>query len=572
MEKEKLNFIDYLIKRSDKGTASLVDTLLYFSKRKTLPKNISFDFINLSFKKILENELIDVDKFYMSWLIFLLKFSKNPFKENVTIKNKNLSLKFKNFTKENWNENIEDKDLLFKTFISKKEKSTDLEVLKFLYNKNYNPVIDRNDINEECSNTIFALHKLFKKFYNEGNKKEALDTISMFPKTWPTYWNLHLLDKKENRYISKLIEIFSSQKNLVKNQEILTLELRLKKLLNEMETTFDEEKNLDRNVVEEIYTELAREVKTNINDDILVHLFTKKLFKKVIFKNVKEIYKSVPKKVETNEKTAIFIDIKKILEECVEQNIEEAKEILKDVNKFLFKELRDVKSGVSFISQMIKNSTHKGLPEYIYDLSLLLNEKSIEANTLFENLVDLFSSKKLSALDFSAYIKTLDRINLPQFKILTNFAKVFSGNFKTTNLSQSVIENYEIFINNTDSLYIMLEPIYTGKISTQNIQKLTADLLSEDFPRSIAKTFGILLTDFFYEQPYMDLAKSFPKEKLNKNLVLKIRKTIDDFVHTSIDDKDLEIDFEEKSYAVEECIKFLDRIIKYKHEEVRIQI
>lgn len=572
MGQEKLNFLDYLIKKSDQGRASLVDTLMYFSKRKTLPKDIGFDFINLAFKKVLDNTHTDVDNLHKAWLIFLLKFSENPFDENIKIENKKLSHKIKNFIKENWNENIEDKDLLFKNFISKKEKSTNLEILKFLYNKNYNPVISKDEINEDCITTIEALHLIFKRFYEEGNEKEALDTISMFPKTWSTYWNLHLIDKKENRYINKLIEIFSSRKNLVKNQEILTLELRLKKLLNEMDTTFDVEKNLDKNIVEEIYMELTKEVKTNINDDILVHLFTKKLFKKVIFKNVKEIYKNIPKKAETNEKTAIFIDIKKILEECIEQNIEEAKDILKDVNKFLFKELRDVQSGVSFISQMIRNNTHKGLPKYIYNLSLLLNNQSVETNTLFENLVDLFSSKKLGTLDFSTYIKTLDKINLPHFKVLTNFAKVFSGNFKTTNLSQSIIENHEIFVNNTDSLYIMLEPIYTGKISTQDVQNLTSELLSQDFPHSIAKTLGILLTDFFYEQPYIDLAKDFPKERLNKDLVLKVRTSIDDFVHTSMEDEDLEVDFEDRCHAVEECIKFLDEIIKYNHNEVRIQI
>lgn len=554
---EVSSLFSLLLERSEINIIPLLESL-----SKKLPKNLNYNLVDSLFKQTLEKlEGESFSNTYKHWLTFILKNSKDPFSVDVfsVIKNKKLNKSLTDFISKNWNESIDQKNMHnYISYLDSAYKSTNLELLKFLYETSYNPKIKTKELELNKNEILTTLFLLFEKYYYNSQEKEAIQIMSLFPKNWKTFWNLHLCEPKNITHIDNLISIFKNKNKIIKEQEVLLIQLELKKIIIELETKFDEESEFDKSIVEEIYKELEKDTTHKTTDNQLVSMFTTKLYEKVIYKKAKDIYKRILN-TKTKYKSILFIDLKTILEDCELNGITESTKLLNEVNKTLFEEIKDASSGTSFIIQMLKTKNYKGLHNHILKLSYLLEHKSMEMNSFFEAFIS--SAPSIPENQIKNYMTTFSKILNPYFQLLADFLKVVSDNNYIENFASTIIKNYQFFTNDKEKFYTIMEPIYTGKFRLKEVQIFTSNILQSSIPNELTSSFARLLIDYFYEQPYMELERDFP-ENINEENIVKTLKAMDDFVYLSIGNIEYEKEFEERQFSMERCKNFLLNINK----------
>ncbi|MCX6113464.1 MAG: hypothetical protein NTY22_09350 [Proteobacteria bacterium] len=290
----------------------------------------------------------------------------------------------------------------------------------------------------------------------------------------------------------------------------------------------------------------------------MIDRFTNKLYEKVVFNKAKSIYKSIPDDLSQEHITAIYIDLKKVLEFCEDQNIEKASSILKEVNRVLFEELRDVSSGVNLVCKMLQTSARIKMSQYLLKLSYLLEPNSMEMDTLYEAFVHHITKQRLSIRQIKSYSEIFEKINHPQFAVLRALLLTFHKDENNiTELSDTMLKNINIYHTHSQSFYVTVEAVFNSGLNIKTVQTFIAGVLGSDLREDHAKIFIHLLVDYLYEQPYMNLRKNFPNITVNQKLLDTFYKTLDEVVDQSMEDENSEQEFETKQYAIDECRAFL---------------
>ncbi|MEI6092214.1 MAG: hypothetical protein WCQ47_00845, partial [bacterium] len=270
------------------------------------------------------------------------------------------------------------------------------------------------------------------------------------------------------------------------------------------------------------------------------------------------IYKSIPDNLSKDHITSIYIDLKKVLEFCEDQNIEKASSMLKEVNKVLFEELRDVSSGVNLVCKMLKTSARIKLSQYLLKLSYLLEPSSLEMDTLYEAFVYHITTQRLSSRQIKSYTEIFEKINHPQFEVLKALLFTFhKDESNITMLSDAMLKNNNIYYSHSQSFYVTVSAIFNSGLDVKTVQSFICSVLGSDIRQDQAKTFIHLFVDYFHEQPYMNIKKNFPKVAVNQKLFDTFYKTLDEIVDQSMEDIEQEKEFETKQYAIDECRAFL---------------
>lgn len=510
---------------------------------------------------------------YKNWFVYTLTYNINPFlKEPLqlpqilksNIEAVNIDKIVNKYWFDDFNLNIEYKNLVENT-----ANSNDKELLKYLLNENYQPRINEKSFLKETANEKFQiLQLLFNQLYYNGYSDNALNVLNIFPKNWKTFWNAHLCDCTDNEYIKSLLFLLDTERTFMENQNILSIQLKLKELLNYIDTAFEDYSKIDPKIINKVNKEVEAELKNykNFNEDEAVDLFTKKLFKFMIFYNAVDIFNAIPKKTSKEHRVAIYIDLKQIFESCIENNITEAEMELEKINKTLFQELKDKTSGTALIVQMLNNKNQKGLSQYVKQLSYILDPNSIEMETLFESLILFFSKKEIQKRQVSLYVNNFDKLEAVQFKILNEILITFNKDENNIiNLTKLICDNLAIFKEHSHTFYILLDTFFNRKFSLETHQKFLSILLSSEMNNNLSRNFLYLLVDHFYEQPYRDFKKNFPQSTLNASLINKLILLLEETRVAYMRDKNSIIDYEDKKFAVEKARDFLFFLLSKTH-------
>jgi hypothetical protein len=197
-------------------------------------------------------------------------------------------------------------------------------------------------------------------------------------------------------------------------------------LVNDIEGYLGDDDNIDPEIITEISEELSYEVsKLGSADDEVVDRFTQKLYEKIVFNKARSIYKSIPKDISSDDLISLYIDLKKIFEFCEDNKIGDSSIILKQVNKVLFEELRDVSSGVNLVCRMLNANSKIKISQYLLKLAYLLEPDSLEMENLYESFVKYLSRNKLSVNQCKSYMEVFNKVSFPQFEVLKYMLEAF---------------------------------------------------------------------------------------------------------------------------------------------------
>ncbi len=557
---------------SEHAYPALLDLIKYLDKTNKLPTTIPFETLNSVFKITLNfaDTEEDVLSVYTKWIKFLLKFSDNPFLVDVIsflperIKNANeKTVKITELLNEYWNTNYSAEDKTYKQLMESLENSSKLELLKYINDENYRPQIDPRS-KEECLRNpdeqvkqVFGI--LFDKYFHEDKTEKALELLNYFPRNWKTFWNAHLCNPRSNEYIDALIFLLTKEKDVLENQELLIFQLELKMLVNDIEGYLDEGDLVNSDAIKEISKEMHGEL-ADMEDasEEMIDKFTNKLYEKVVFNKARAIYKAIPQDLSTEHRSAIYIDLKKVLEFCEDQKIEKASPMLKEINRVLFEELRDVSSGVNLVCKMLETGSRIKISQYLLKLSYLLEPSSLEMDTLYDALVKHITKQKLSSRQVKSYLEIFDKVNHPQFEVLRSLLTTFHQDEANISvLCTAMVKNSHIYYSHSQSFYVTVNAIFNSGLDIKTVQRFMADMMTAELTKDHARSFVYLLVDFFHEQPYMNIRKNFPRITINQKVLDTFNKTLDEIVDQSMEDMSEEQEFDANQYAIDECRAFL---------------
>lgn len=569
--KEPENALACLFEELNSSSENFLHTLINFTNHLLLSDSkISEDYIEQIFRfSIIKcNEYQDAESaltFYKNWFQYSLTFKNNPFlKEPIIIptilEDNKEALNINRLMNKYWFDDFNTNSNYLKA-VEETAESNDKELFKFLLNNNYQAKINENKfVSETNSERLQIIQLLFNQLYYDGFSDAALSLLNLFPKTWKTFWNAHLCDNTDNEYLKALIYLLENEKTFMENQNILCIQLKIKELLNHIDTAFQDYSKLDSNIIKKVNKELEQELKNlkKFDEDEAVELFTKKLFKFLIFDKAVEILNNIPKKTSKEHRVAIYIDLKQIFEACIENNIIEAEQELGKINRTLFEELKDKTSGTSLIIQMLNNKNQKGLSQYIKQISYILDPNSMEMESLFESLILFFSKKEIQKRQLSVYINSFEKLEPIQFKILNEILITFNKDENNiVNATKLICSNLDIFKEHSHTFYILLDSFFNRKFSLETHQKFISILLGSDLNNILSRNFLYLLVDHFYEQPYRDFKKNFPHSTLNFNLIKRLVLLLEETKVAYMRDKNSILEYEDKKFAVEKARDFL---------------
>jgi hypothetical protein len=459
-----------------------------------------------------------------------------------------------------WNINEETYDKIVKNSENKLYSG----ILSALNDPNYTPQFKPTK-DEVDTKTLEALQVLFEKYYYEGKTETALDVLNLFPKTWRTFWNAHLCDPTNNQYLEALVFMLNKETN-IKDKETLLLQLELKMLVNDIEGKLGEEGYIDADIMREISCELEEEmgdVEVDENDNKLIDKFTSRLYEKVVFNKAKAICSSIPKDIQKEHLISLYIDVKKIMEFCLEHGIEKAHTILAPVNKVLFEEIKDVSSGVALVDRMLKNNSHIKITQHLTELAHIIDPGSIEMETLLDTLAKYLSTQKLSPKQFSMYFAAFHDVDHPQFKILGEILKTFHMNQDIAgDLAKVMTQNLSIFQEHSQSMYIIIEAVFNSGFKTKNIQAFISTLMTAELEDVHAKNILRLTINYLHKDSDINIRKDLPLQAWNEGTVKKLNGILEQIIYEAMEDPTLEAEFENKKYAIYECRAFIDFLSK----------
>jgi hypothetical protein len=351
----------------------------------------------------------------------------------------------------------------------------------------------------------------------------------------------------------------------IKDKDTFLIQLELKMLVNDIEGKLGEEGYIDPEVMREISSELEEEMgdDTDDNEDKLLDKFTSRLYEKVVFNNAKAICSSIPKDIQKEHLISIYIDVKKIMEFCLEHGIEKAHTILATVNKVLFEEIKDVSSGVALVDRMLKNNTHIKMTQHLTELAHIIDPGSIEMETLFDTLAKYIATEKLSPKQFSMYFAVFNEVDHPQFKILAEMLKCFHMNQDTVgDLAKVMTQNLSIFQEHSQSMYIVIGSIFNSGFKTKNIQAFISTLMTAELEDVHAKNVLRLTINYLHKDSEINIRKDLPVQAWNEGTVRKLNGILEQIIYEAMEDPSLEAEFEDKKYAIYECRAFIDFLSK----------
>jgi sulfur relay (sulfurtransferase) DsrC/TusE family protein len=565
---------------SEHAYPALVGLINYVDKINKLPAKIPFETLNSIFSIVMnfadsDDDMINI---YSKWVRFLLRFSDDPFKTDLInavpdrIKYANhKNTRITELLLEHWGNDCSCSYEAYKLILDSKPPSLKLELLKFLNDNSYSPVMSAS--NEEIKSldryTISALDMFFEKSYYDGDMDKALFVLNYFPRGLWSFWNAHLCNTRSNDYIDALIFFLGKEKVNIENKDILMLQLELKILVNDVEGYLGEDDNIDPEIIREISEELSYEVSSLASaDDDAVDRFTQKLYEKIVFNKAKLIYKSIPKTISNDDLISLYIDLKKVFEFCEENSIGDSPLILKQINKVLFEELRDVSSGVNLVSRMLNANSKIKISQYLLKLAYLLEPDSLEMETLYESFVKYLGRNKLSLNQCKSYTEVFNKVCFPQFEVLKYMLDALHKN-KTTfkPMIDSIVNNISIYREHSMCFAVTAETIFRTKLGVEAVQYFMASLMSKEIPKYISRTFVRILIDYLNDQPYVDLFSDFPKIKANASVLNVFKEVLDDIFEQALENEDMERELETCHQAIEKCRVFL-RAFKSKPRQV----
>jgi hypothetical protein len=566
------SFVHLLASTSKHAYPALRDMIEYLDGVRRLPTKIPFETLNSVFKISLNFADSDEDtlSIYTKWIKFLLKFSDNPFDTDVLSflpdRVRHASQKTEKIIEllnEYWTSDHKAGDKTYNDIVESRESSSKLELLKFLNDDNYSPQLGTKSQDESLRTpdevTRQLLGMVFDKYFYDDRTEDALGLLNYFPRNWRTFWNAHLCNPRSNEYIDGLIFLLTKEKDVVDDQEVLILQLELKMLVNDVEGYMDEGDLINSDVIREI----SEEMKSELDDlegasDAMIDKFTNRLYEKVVFNKARAIYKAIPEELSQEHRTSIYIDIKKVLEFCEDQGIDKVSPMLKEINRVLFEELRDVSSGVNLVCKMLNTTARPKISQYLLKLSYLLEPNSFEMETLYEAFVKHITTQKLSARQVNAYLEIFDKITHPQFVVLKQLLLTFHKDENSVKeLAAAILKNEDMYYSHSQSFYVTIDSVFNSRLGVKVTRSFIAQMLGSDMRPDHAKTFVHLLVDYFHEQPYTNMKKDFPKAPVNTKLMETFHKVLDHIVDQSMEDEGTEQEFETKQYAIDECRAFL---------------
>jgi hypothetical protein len=576
------NFVHLLASTSKHAYPALRDMIEYVDGVRRLPTKIPFETLNSVFKISLNFADTDEDilSVYTKWIKFLLKFSDNPFETDVLSflpdRIRYSSQKAEKITEllsGYWTSEHKAGDKTYNDIVESKENSSKLELLKFLNDGNYSPQLCAKSQDDNLRSpdevTKQVLGMVFDKYFYDERTEDALGLLNYFSRDWKTFWNAHLCNPRSNEYIDGLIFLLTKESNMVDDQEVLILQLELKMLVNDIEGYLDEGDLVNSDVIREISEEMQEEMNeldaTTGVSDAMIDKFTNRLYEKVVFNKARAIYKAIPDELSQEHRTSIYIDLKKVLEFCEDQGIEKVSPMLKEVNRVLFEELRDVSSGVNLVCKMLNTTARPKISQYLLKLSYLLEPNSFEMETLYEAFVKHITTQKLSARQVNAYLEIFDKITHPQFVVLKQLLVTFHKDENNVReLATAILKNESMYYSHSQSFYVTIDSVFNSRLGVKVTRTFIAQMLGSDMRPDHAKTFVHLLVDYFHEQPYTNLKKDFPKVTVNVNLLETFYKVLDNIVDQSMEDEGTEQEFETNQYAIDECRGFLRSLTSMK--------
>ena len=567
------SIIHLLASTSTHAYPALLDLINYFDKTKKLPNKIPFETINDIFTITLNfaDSDEDITNVYSKWVKFLLKFSDNPFTTDVTAKLSDrakqantTATKISEMLTETWATNWNIDTTTYSKIVASSDNKLCAEILKALNDTSYTPKLKPTKESLDAT-TLSALQTLFEKFYYAGDTETALDILDLFPKTWQTLWNAHLCDPTSNEYIESLIFMLAKEKTF-KGKDTLIMQLELKMLVNDVEGKLGEEGYIDADVMREVSREMEEEMDCDAdpeNEDVLLDKFTSKLYEKVVFNKAKAICAAIPKDLSNQDLVSIYIDVKKVMEFCLEHGIEKANTILNTVNKVLFDEIKDVSSGVALVDKMLKNNSHIKMAQHLTELAHIIDSGSIEMEILFDTLIKYISTEKLSPKQFSMYFEVFHDVGHPQFKILGEMLNCFHRNQNTIGtMAKIMTDNLCIFQEHSQSMYIIIEAVFKARFKTNNVQAFVSTLMTAELEDVHAKNILRLTIDYMYKNTDINMRKDLPVQNWNEKTIKKLNGILEQIIYEAMEDEALEAEFEEKKYAIYECRAFIDFLSK----------
>jgi hypothetical protein len=524
---------------------ALIEAVDFINTSESLPESISFDLADKLFRLGIStackvNNIADSKALYKKWLGFLLRFSPNPFSVDIftVMPQSVLNSPLKRSLSKYWNNNAES--------IPQKY----LPIFRNIDEKNYGDVARFLDLS--------LMDAVFEKYYWDKDTAQALSVLNHLPKNWKTYWNAHLCEPKANKYLDALLLLLNKEKNMLDDQDILILQLELKVLLNNIEDGLEQEGVIDRNVLNRISKELEPDIALYGEDsDEVVDKYTQKIYEKIIFSKVKSVYQNIPKEISREHRLALYIDIKRVLEFCEDFNIVRATPLLAEINKVLFEEINDSASGVELILLTLKNGNHKTVCQYLKKLVPVLNQQSVDMDTLFENFIIKFASSKINQKDYNEYLSTFSELRSCQFTILKELLSAFrslnntdESTYDLNLLGACVAENANIFQKHSQTYYILVDSVISKRFTVGQHQNFVRSMLSQELPVHLLKNFLSVLIEHFYEQPYRDFTGNFPTHGISNANVKHLKRYLDDKIFSLIEDDRGEEEFVEKHDAL----------------------
>ncbi len=557
------SIIHLLASTSTHAYPALLDLINYFDKTKKLPNKIPFETINDIFTITLNfaDSEEDITNIYSKWIRFLLKFSENPFTTNIT---GTRATHIADALSEEWSQDWSIDATTYNKIVASSDNKLCAEILKALNDPTYTPTIKQTKEAVDAT-TLAALQTLFDKFYYAGDTETALDILDLFPKTWQTFWNAHLCDPTNNEFIESLIFMISKEKDF-SGKDTFVMQLELKMLVNDIEGKLGEEGYIDAEVMRDVSREMEDEMDCDVdpeNEDALLDKFTSKLYEKVVFNKAKAICNSIPKDISSQDLISIYIDVKKVMEFCLEHGIEKANTILNTVNKVLFDEIKDVSSGVALVDKMLKNNSHIKMAQHLTELAHIIDFGSLEMETLFDTLIKYISTEKLSPKQFSMYFEVFHDVDHPQFKILAEMLNCFHRNQNAIGtLAKVMTENLSIFQEHSQSMYIIIEAVFKARFKTSNVQAFVSTLMTAELEDVHSKNILRLTIDYMYKNTDINMRKDLPVQNWNEKTIKKLNGILEQIVYEAMEDETQETEFEEKKYAIYECRAFIDFLSK----------
>lgn len=436
-----------------------------------------------------------------------------------------------------------------------------LELIRSFVDTNYNPNLDilstyKDYSQKEQKYFNILINEVAERKLQNKDKKTAKYLLEFLDDSYEKYWNLHLIDTADNTYIEYLLAY-------VKN-DILSFELQLKYFENLIEN----ESNWDLvDLSEEIYMELTKELKTAVSDDILSKKYVEKLYTKALYIPVQKLFKNIPNKLNTGDKIAIHKSFKRIFEFLKDQNIKikNTTKMLTIVDIFLFKELKDEESAISFFINALATGNIEALTNNLYKLSLLIRENSVGSDMILETFISTASKLKINDTT-KKLIKDLKSLSNPYFKVSGYILDGFMNTDTLLKIPNLISKNKIVFNQYPQLFYVYLIEVFSAKIKTQDLKRFVSTLILSDIEYSLMEQVFYSLLKYFYEQPYIDFISQFKNYALPKDAKNRVMQFVDKFIMSLLGDENLSEDFVE---AMPKFVEFTDTLIGKNYEESR---